>query len=347
MVPEECIDTSKVAKALYQNLYNKLGPYYKIIQHIKILDESTQLNGSLFWVQFKQQSLFLYLHDAPTDYFDDAKDDDQEAIKNKLLNDSDFKALTDFQSRLLPAQLHKYKAHLAPFLIIFNNIENDKLNLGIKSLGLYLFGKEKASNNSNLNELIYQYMGKSLSKNIHHHLRCVFNPELAIYSHQIDNCLLDYEQEVAMKTDMLLHKSKRRYEHLNLRGVNGGTNSGKSEIILQRAKLINKNIEEKSNIQKRVLILTSNTASQVSLNKRYYTLNPIDKKTEIISLTQWCVKTLKTTKKLISESEIPDLINNIADNRLSENDIGISVFLQELTFIIGRNLFYDKDYLNA
>lgn len=346
MVPEECIDTNKVAKALHQNMYNQLGPQYRVVQHIKLMDTNAAFSGSLFWVQFKQQSLFIYLHDAPADYFDGSKDNDdennQEAIKNKLLNDDDFIALTKFQSRLLPKQLQKYSAHLTPILIIFGNVENEKLNQGIKSLGIYLFGKEKVSSNSNLNELIYQYMGKSLSSSIHHHVRCVFNPELAIYSHQIDKCLLDNEQEMAMKVDLLLSKQRRRDKHLNLRGVNGGTNSGKSEIILQRAKIINQN-----NDGQRVLILTPNNISQMSLNRRYYNLLPTDKGTEILSLTQWCSSLLKNTKTLVANDEISALVNNIANHRLKENDISISVFLQETNFILGRDIFYEKDYIKT
>lgn len=347
MVPEECIDTSSVAKSLHQNLYNQLRSNYKIVQHIKTMDKKTALNGSLFWVQFKQQSLFIYLHNAPADYFDGEIENNHAAIKKKLLNDTDFIALTDFQSRLLPQQLQNYKAHLAPILIVFNNIENLKLNLAIKSLGICLFGKEKASSNSNLNELIYQFMGQSLSKAIHHHVRCVFNPELGIYSHPKDNCLLDSEQEMAMKVDMLLDNGRRRDEHLNLRGVNGGPNSGKTEIVLQRAKLINLYEHPEDKIKSNILILTPNTASQVSLNKRYYTLVPTDKKTEILSLNQWCGSLLKNTKKLVTDDEIIELVNNIANSRLKENGICDSVFLQEINFILGRAIFYEKDYLKA
>jgi hypothetical protein len=349
MIPQECIDNSPIAKTLYQNLYDQLGPNYKIIQHIKNThnDSGTALDGSLFWIQFKKQSVFLYLSDTPAGFFDMTNPTNQKSIKNRLINHPEFLTLTHFQSSLLPSPLHAHRANLVPFLMIFSNVDEHKLNIGAKSLGIYLLGKEKLASN-NLRKLIVKYLSEPLSPATHHYIRCVFNPELAIYSHQVDNCLLDNEQEVAIKNDILLTDLKARDEHLNLRGVNGNINSGKSEVVIQRAKLIKQSTADDGYTNdNNVLILTPDNVSQVSLNKRYYSLHPTDKQTEIISLNQWCGQLIKSTKKIIDIENISGIINRLISEKLDEQSIDRSIFIQELEFILGRMIFSEKDYLNA
>ncbi len=350
MIPDVCIDTSPVAKTLHQNLYNQLGPSYKIIQYIKKPKEShydTALEGSIFWIQQKSQSLFIYLSDAPSDFFDKTLAE-QKSIKDRLLHHPEFMALVRFQNRLLPKQLQNHKSRLTPFLMIFNNIhdkDEKKLHIGIKSLGLYLLGKESLASNA-LHNLVDTFMGDELSESSRHHLRCTFNPELAIYSHQVDNCLLDQEQEVAIKNDILLTEGTARDEHLNLRGVNGCINSGKSEVVLQRAKLFNQT-DTHTQSPKKVLILTPDNVSQLSLNKRYYALNPYDKDTEVLSINQWCEQLLNTGKQQVNEDHIMGLVGRIVSKSLVDNGISLTVFLQEIDFILGRTIFSEKDYLKA
>ncbi len=348
MIPEVCVDTKPVAQILHQNLYNQLGPDYKIIQYIKKLDEGygdTTLDGSVFWIQYKTQSLFLYLSDVSSDFFDNTQKNNPESIKSRLLNHPEFIALIRFQNRLLPAQLQPHKANLTPFLMVFSNIDDEKLNIGIKSIGFYLLGKSKLASN-NLHELIDTYMGEELSPSSHHHLRCIFNPELAVYSHQVDNCLLDNEQEIAIKNDILLIDAKARNEHFNLRGVNGTENSGKTEVILQRAKLFNQSIAQNTE-SKNILILTPDNVSQLSLNKRYYTLHPTDKQTDILSLNQWCSQLLNFTQNQVDEEQIIGLVNRLVSKELYENEITLPVFFQEINFIFGRVIFTEKDYIKA
>ncbi|MCF6190393.1 MAG: hypothetical protein L3J51_07935 [Cocleimonas sp.] len=346
MIPKDCLDPNPATQALHQNLYNQLGPEYKVIQRLKNpikQHAGMTLDGTLFWVKFRQQSLFLYLSDAPSDFFDTTQS--KKSIKDRLLNNPEFLALMRFQTRLLPPKLHKHKASLTPFLMIFNNIDNDKLNIGIKSLGIYLFGKDKLASNNNLRELIKSFIGKPLSPAMRHHIRCEFSAELAIYSHQVDKGLLDNEQEIAIKTGILKPIDKSRFEHLNLRSVHGDINSGKTETILHRAKLINQSGYFENN--QKVLILSPDQTSKISLNKRYYSLHPTDKNTEILSLTEWCATLLKSKDKIVDEEDIFGLVNTAASNHLSKNKISIDIFFQELNFILGRTFFDQNDYLKA
>jgi len=346
IIPKDCLDTNPAVQALHQNLYNQLGPEYKVIQRLKNpikQHAGMTLNGALFWIKFRQQSLFLYLSDAPSDFFDTTESN--KSIKNRLLNNPEFLALMRFQTNLLPPKLQAHKANLTPFLMIFNNIDNDKLNVGIKSLGIYLFGKDKLASNNNLRKLINNFIGKPLSPAMLHYIRCEFSPELAIYSHQVDKGLLDDEQEIAIKTGMLKPINESRFEHLNLRSVHGEINSGKTETILQRAKLINQSGYFENN--QKVLILTPDQTSKISLNKRYYSLHPTDKETEILSLTEWCTKLLKSKKEVVDEEQILGLVHTTASKHLSKNKISLAIFFQELTFILGRTFFHQNDYLNA
>jgi hypothetical protein len=348
MIPEICVDTNPAAQTLHQNLYNQLGPDYKIIQYIKKPKEGYSdavLDGSIFWIQYKNQSLFLYLSDAPANFLSKTNESDSDSIKSRLFNHPEFMALIRFQNRLLPPLLQPHKARLTPFLMVFSNIDEEKLNIGIKSLGLYLLGKNKLASNK-LHKLIDKFMGEELSNSSHHHLRCVFNPELAIYSHQVDNRLLDNEQEIAIKNDILLPNDKSRDKHLNLRGVNGSVNSGKSEVVLQRAKLFDQTTPKTKN-NMRILILTPNCASQLSLNKRYYSLHPTDKKTEIFSLSQWCSQLLNSTKVLVDKEQILGLVDRLISKELYDNNINLTLFFQEVDFILGRPLSNKNDYLKA
>ncbi len=156
---------------------------------------------------------------------------------------------------------------------------------------------------------------------------------------------MDNEQEIAIKTGMLEPINESRFKHLNLRSVHGETNSGKTETILHRAKLINQSGYFENN--QRVLILTPDQASKISLNKRYYSLHPTDKKTEILSLTEWCAKLLKPKEEIIDEENIFGLIHTTSSKHLSKNKISIATFFQELNFILGRAFFHQNDYLNA
>lgn len=346
MIPKDCIDENPAAQALHQDLYNQLGPEYKVIQRLKNpikQHAGMTLDGALFWVKFRQQSLFIYLSDAPSNFFDTTKSN--KSIKKRLLNNPEFLALMRFQASLLPSKLHAHKPRLTPFLMIFNNIINDKLNVGIQSLGIYLLGKDKLTNNNNLRELIKSFIGKPLSPTMRHHIRCGFNPELAIYSHQVDRGLLDNEQEIAIKKGMLKPTDKSRFEHLNLRSVHGEINSGKTETILQRAKLINQSGYFENN--QKVLILTPDQTSKISLNKRYYSLHPTDKKTEILSLTEWCAKLLKSKKEIVNEENVFDHMHKTVSKQLSKNKISFAIFFQELNYILGRAFFEQNDYLKA
>ena len=346
MIPKDCLDENLAVQALHQNLYNQLGPEYKVIQRLKNPAKQhagMTLDGALYWIKFRQQSLFLYLSDAPSDFFDTTKSN--KSIKNRLLNNPEFLALIRFQAKLLPAKLNAYKPSLTPFLMIFNNIDNEKLNVGIKSLGIYLFGKNKFASNKNLRNLIKNYFGMPLSPTMRHHIRCEFSQELAIYSHQVDKGLLDNEQEIAIKTGMLKPTDNSRFEHLNLHSVNGEINSGKTETILHRAKLIRQSSSIKDS--QSILILTPDETSKISLNKRYYNLNPTDKKTEILSLTEWCSKQLNLKKEIVDEDQIIDLVHTTASQHLNKNKISTTIFFQELNFIFGRSFFHLNDYLKA
>ena len=342
MIPQECIDSDSAAQKLYASLYDLLGPEYKVIQHLSLPEK---MSGSLFWIHNKQQSLFIYLsHADKADFSVDTSD--KESIKN-LLRGNETRWLLKLQESLLPAAFKAYKTRLAPILFIHSEISQTSLKLGIKSLGLYLLGKEVLENNT-LDDLINKLLGQPCSDAINNYIRYRFSPETHLISTSkatlstLKDVMLDENQEIAAKADIVLSKEKRRFKNLNLTGLNGGSSSGKTQALLSRAKLLRKLHPDKS-----ILILSINEVSKNQLKASYKDFASEDNKTEILSFNQWCKEQLKLSTKLVYEEEVNQIIESLIIPRLKENGISLSTFLHELDFIHGRCIFYEKEYLKA
>lgn len=341
MIPQDCVHSAQGSQTLHQTLYEQLGPGYTVIQHLTL---PKKLNGSLLWIQYQQQSLFLYLSNSKDRNFsfNKAKNNLKDLVKN-----SEIVQLLKLQQKLLPKQLKAHKAQLTPFLVLFTNISKNKLNIGIKSLGLYLYGRESLED-GNLAELIYKNLGKPNTAIIHHHIRHIFSPETRLTYNkplelsELSHCLLDDEQEAAIKSDIFLPKEKRRINNYNLTGINGGTTCGKSEALITRTKLI-REIHPENNL----LILTINKASTHALKERYSNIAPDDTKTKVLYFNQWCNEQLKMPNNLVYVSEINEIIESLISPRLKKNGISLATFFHELDFIHGRTIFYENEYLKA
>lgn len=340
MIPKNCADTSKAAQGLYNTLYEVLGPEYIVIQHLSLPEN---LKGSFLWVQHGQRSLFLYLSHATKDDFDLNKIEN--ARPSDLVRNTEIMELLKLQKQLLPKQLITHKAQLVPLLIVFPNISKKKLSIGIRSKGLYLLssGFLKADK---LGSLIHKLLGEAYSQKVHNYIRHIFSPETLISTQknielsQIGKHLLDVDQEIAMKADIILSENLKRTNNCNLTGINGGPSSGKSEALIRRAKLIRQFHPEKS-----ILILTLNKASQKSLKKRYTDISPQDKKTVVLCINEWCQQRLIVSNKLVHTDDVVEIIESKIIPILKENGLSLSVFLHELNFIHGRAIFYEKDYV--
>lgn len=343
LIPNNCVGSHPATLQLHKALYELLGPDFKVVQH---LVPQKELPGSLFWIEKNRQSLFIYQSHCTPDEFA-FKKNNQEGAKALLANPHIDKLLK-FQNILLPKQLQAHKAELAPLLMIFSNINNEHVNIGIKSSNLYLLGKEYLRGQE-LGKIVHKLLGKQYSQNIHNYMRHIFSPETLISKQNnlqipsLANLLLNHDQELAMKLDISLPPEKRRVKNFNLAGINGGASSGKSETLIKRVKLL-RDLEPETNL----LLLTINKYSQKNLKDSYSKISPKDKNTEILNFYQWCQEKLKTVpRKLVYIDDVIDLIENKIGPQLKKNDISIATFLHELDYIHGRVIFYEKDYVKT
>ncbi len=340
MIPQDPFDPGNAFQALYENLYDQLGPDYKVCQY---LDTELKQTKKLLWVQCKQQSVFIFISDLKEEALcpasqTDAKKNPQQ-LQNILLKNQEIQAVINFKKALLPQKGKAFHSQLVPFIIIYSQISKDKLNIKLSSQGLSLLGREYIESND-LKSLLHHFMGLETSHKIQQHIRKVFNPENCVLHKNRHWALLDNEQEIALKTDLYLNTNNKQANNCNLAGVNGGSYSGKSEVILQRAKLL-----RTLNQQQKILVLCANETLQNKLTRRYRQLTSEDTQTTIISLNNWCAKQLPDTLNIINNEQAHKAIKKAADYFLNQNKDSLRVFLQELDYTQKHIIKDEKDYI--
>lgn len=354
MIPKDCVDTCPISQALYNNLSNQLACSDRVVQY---LTPNVKLLGSLFWLQHNQQSVFLYLcnsieSDINLDkvtsshaHNEDANNSTHKEELKSLLRNEEITQLLALQKKLLPETLHLHRNKIAPFIII-HPYSNDTNSFAIKSLGLYFFGKELIKSNK-LGSVIYKLLGLVSSELVYSHMRQIFNPEIIINQNKdvsfsnIKHHLLDEDQEAAIKADIVLQSYNYRSDNYNLTGLNGCVASGKTETLIQRAKLI-----LQFNPSCKIIIITANSASRVTLSSRYNNIKQ-HQFVDILSFSEWTKQLLKPSKHLINNIELEQVIKLQLSADLEANDITESIFIRELDLIYGRKIFYENDYLST
>ena len=347
MIPNHCVDDNPIARALYDNLSTQLDDGDRVVES---LISKKGLSGSLFWVQHQRRSLFIYLADSSDSLSVHAQEKSSSASLKHSLKNTLISQIASLQKSLLPKSLEKHCSKFAPFLVINPYAEeiNNKY-FGVKSLGLFFAGKGLVKSNV-LGRLVYKLLGIASSESLYQSIRYVFNPELALnplvagdesQDLLVDNKLLDESQELAMKMNLVLPQ-KIQENHCCLTAVNGCVASGKTEVLIQRAKLL-KQLKTKS----KTVIITTNCVTQASLKERYTAASTSDSMIEIVTFNEWCKQLLKPVEHLVEDVELASIIEIQLKKHLESNDISSSVFLSELDFIYGQKIFYEKDYLSA
>ena len=344
MIPHHPVGASSEVKQFYQDLHLQLGPDYKVSQY---LDSSTNLNGTLLWIEFKLQSLFVFISEVSKETIGINKN--QKSLQEQIIQNTEIQDIINLKKSLLPKKIQTFHPRLTPIIVIYNHVSEASLNIKLNTLGLSLLGKETLTK-TNLKPLLHKFMGSPTSKTIHQYIRQIFNPEIRIFSKKpnkdpdsiFDYTLLNKEQESALKTDIYLPSSERNTANYNLSGVNGGSYSGKSEIIIQREKLL-----RSLNPSQKILILSPNKASKRDLINRYKQLSSNDQNTSILSYHDWCQQQLSPSAKLTNINTLSDATNSKINHFLVENDMTLSTFFHELDFIHGRQIFYKAHYLKA
>jgi UvrD/REP helicase N-terminal domain len=154
--------------------------------------------------------------------------------------------------------------------------------------------------------------------------------------------LLDYRQEEILKADLDLPDEAREF---NLRLVNGVAGSGKSLIIVYRARLLRQLFPAK-----RFLVLTHGRPSIHDLQARYQHLMAGDKDTEWHTFMAWCrhywPKEI-TWPNIVTFRQRREITSHVCQDHLSDTAISGRMLLEEIDWFKDRMLFDRSAYLDA
>jgi len=267
MIPDQAVSQSS-AVVLIHNRLKRILP--KTVHVYQRLSPKGLPQGSLFWIQQQQRSLFLFVSDASQENISSQQwlnlfAETDEAAK---IDNNDLQKLLQFQQSLLPEPLQGYKALLIPLLIAFANVRETEVKAHLTEQGVTLLGKESLSP-SVLETRINQHLGDNSSSFTLDYIRSQFSPETVVPMQQsirqhikhhdrpdLSHFLLDYDQERALKLDLELPKTtEQTTQDLSLRLINGVAGSGKSLILLRRIALFHQLYPEQS-----ALVLIHNKA---------------------------------------------------------------------------------------
>lgn len=344
-LPKYAVTTDDVATQLYNHLSSTLPNNYTIYQH---LSKNNLPLGTLFCLQQKNQFVLVFICDSQSQPHYLAQLSTKKIIAHKT---ESLNQLLTFQQSLFPKKLQTHSALLAPlFVILPSGIEaSTRLHLSIS--GIRLFGHDALVPTTFL-ELVDKHMGIPLSDNALNYARSCFNPESTIPKHyslyhkhqptlQLKQFLLSNEQEFALKQDLILKTTEEQPHQYNLRLIHGIAGSGKSLILLHRAKLLRDLYPDK-----KILVLTHNKAINHYLNARYKDLFK-HQNNECHPFMEWCLRQWKWTHRFVHETEVIDIVDQTVAHYFKDSDFNSHLFLREINFIKDRLIFTENDYLKV
>ena len=203
------------------------------------------------------------------------------------------------------------------------------------------------------------HVGEPLTREQFERLRRLFTPEVVVPSTFVvrqplernteaglTDYLLDYNQEQAVKLDLALpDEGQAAARELSLRLVNGVAGSGKSLLIIYRARLFRQLFPNK-----RILVLTHNRALIKDLRRRYGKLSHGDRGVEWYTFMGWCRKLWPEGRKWrdpVRFRERQELIAQAWRKHLASTSISETMLLEEIDWYKDRLLFGLEDYLAA
>ena len=345
-LPEYAVAADDVATQLYNHLRSTLANDYKIIQHLFSKDLPA---GTLFCLQQENRSLLVFIcsDDSQPQYLSQLETKKILAHKTESLQ-----KLVRFQHSLFPEKLHTHADVLAPLVVILPKGIEANTRLQLASYGLRLFGHDALSPQLFL-DLVNQYLGISMSGYALEYMRSHFSPESTLPKNyslhrtknpskpQLEQFLLSNEQEFALKQDLVLKPDSNPPHRYNLRLVHGAAGSGKSLILLHRAKLLRDLYPNK-----KILVLTHNKAINHYLRSRYNNLFE-HKENECQPFMEWCLRQWKWTRRFVYEDEVTDVVVQMLDRHFEGTSFTKHLFLREINFIKDRLIFTEADYLRV
>lgn len=190
-------------------------------------------------------------------------------------------------------------------------------------------------------------------------LRRAFAPELVIPAQltvrkpitratgaELTGYLLSYNQEHVLKHDLdLSDEAEAASDDLRLQLVNGVAGSGKSLILLYRARLLRQFFP-----RKRVLVLTHNKPLILDLKRRYELLTGGDHGVEWRTFQGWCRANWPTAEAqptMVGLGERRAVVHAVWQQHLADTSISPELFQDEIDWLKDRLITTRQGYLEA
>jgi superfamily I DNA/RNA helicase len=152
---------------------------------------------------------------------------------------------------------------------------------------------------------------------------------------------LNSEQQFAFQQDLVLAAEDKHPHPYNLRLIHGLAGSGKSMLLLHRAKRLDELYPEK-----KTLILTHNQAVHHYLKAQYKHLFK-QQNNNCQPFMEWCLQQCKWTGRFVAEEDVMEIITQIVTKHFKNSRLTKQLFLREIGFIKDRLIFTEIDYLRV
>jgi hypothetical protein len=249
---------------------------------------------------------------------------------------------------------------LLPGLILFPNVLQVDLELALDPapVGISRGAKEKLTP-ATLAAWLETKLGPPLNAMQLDALRRAFTPEVIVPTQltvrkpiergttaALSDYLLSYNQEQVLKHDLdLSDEGEAARDNLRLQLVNGVAGSGKSLILLYRARLLRQYFP-----RKRLLVLTHNRPLMHDLKRRYALLSGDDRGVEWRTFHGWCAKYWPANEpppQRIGLGERHALVERVWQQHLADTTFSSELLRSEIDWLKDRLITTRQGYLEA
>ena len=303
-----------IAAGLYQKLVNKLEPSFIIKRNMLVHLNHSFPKGEFLHVIHQARNVFIFVACTNTDG------------RRQALSAQDVDNLLCFQRALLPADLLQHAYRLAPFLIIAANDKNQYAHLNKK--GFCFMSKMVLGN---VVSLIKNNALAKASPAIQRRLQTVFSPETHIPQALSSNGMpfLDQTQEKILKQSLCPTSHSSSYTS-NIHLYRGTAGSGKTLVLLQRAKLL-----QQLNPTWKLLVIAPNIAALHALQKIQRVLNS-EANIEILCFQHWCRRHIKDVLQFIYADEVLEFAMEAVERHFKDHCLTAEQLLEELAYCADR-----------
>ena len=356
MIPDGPLPHPAALATLHRSLARALDDNHVVYQRC-----GTEGGGADFWIRhISGRSLFIYFaahlgRQSVTTA--DSGGDSPDSCPDRALNRERLRELLTFQAGLLPGQPRALLQRYAPVLAIFSSCDEAEVKPLLERLPdfpLVLAGRESLRP-ARLRDLVADHLGAPVAPDMLASFRRRFSPEAIVPTvlnpHSPadltkaagDECMLDYQQECALKLDLGLDEAahqERGIPHLRL--LNGVAGSGKSLIMLYRVRLLRQLYPKQ-----RVLVLVHSKPVARDLQMRYQRISDGDDGPEWLTFYQWCRQFVPGYLDFANDKLEREVAADIVRVHLADTRLSPTMLLDEIHFYKDRLLFSLQDYLNA